>query len=178
MIFDRLTTGLALAALLTACAGDGTNAPSAPSYAIGAGHNSAVHTVTTTAVNFGLVNPCNSETIQFSGTQVVELTNVATEEDLANGFVIHNQTRMLLDATGTGSVTGATYEIHQVSNQDFESPSPAAPSFEAKFQIITQVTSSVDGLDFRVHQLVHGVLSPTMDQVLFTRNVLETSCRG
>jgi hypothetical protein len=33
-------------------------------------------------------------------------------------------------------------------------------------------------VDFRVRQLIHGVLAPSMDQVLFGTNVLEMTCRG
>ena len=178
MTLHRFTAGLVLAVVLTACAGDPADTPSGPSYAIGAGHNAADHVTTTTQVSFSLVSPCNGETIPFSGTQVIENTKVATPEDLENGFSVHNQLRMLVDATGTGSVTGASYSIHQVSSQNFESPSPPAPQFEAKFQMTSQVKSSVDGLDFRVRQLIHGVLAPSMDQLKFTANVLETTCGG
>jgi hypothetical protein len=80
-------------------------------------------------------------------------------------------------ATGTGPTSGATYAIHDIITQNFESPSPPAPQFTASVHESFKVTSSDPALTFRFKVLIHAVLSPGSGFKL-TKAVEEATCQG
>ena len=177
MLDLRLTTVLLLGAALTACTDDDTaTAPGGPSFAEDAGHNAAEHIKEVNAVSFEFESPCNGEIITFSGTEVLTATFVDTPEALENGNSVHNHFTSRTDATGTGSVSGATYSIHDIITQNFESPSPPAPQFTASVRENFKVTSTDPGLDFRFKVLIHAVANPSSGFKL-TKELEEATCQ-
>ena len=179
MISHRMIAGVLLGAALAACDQNGAApSPTEPSFAIDAGHNAAEHIKEVNQVSFEIVNPCNGEVIVFSGTEVLRATFVDKPENLENGFSVHNNLVSQVDATGTGPSSGATYSIHDIVTQNFESPSPPAPQFTASFHDTAKVTSSDPALDFTIKQLVHVLLNPGTAEFTVTKDQLEVTCQG
>jgi hypothetical protein len=178
MRIERLaTSALFAAAVLTGCAGD--DAPTAPALAVGdAGHNAADHFRTRTTVDFEIESPCNGEVIAFSGEEIDQMTFVGTREALDAGQDVHEEFQANVSATGTGPVSGATYAIHDVAHETFDSPSPPAPQFTFSFHETLHVTSGVPGLNFVFRQLIHLVKQPSADAFKVTQDVETAECRS
>jgi hypothetical protein len=175
----RTISGLLLGAVLAACDQSGAApSPTEPSFAEDAGHNAAEHIKEVNQVSFELENPCNGEVIVMSGTEVLQATFVDKPENLENGFSVHNQFQSQVDATGTGPLSGATYSMHDVTIQNFESPSPPAPQFTASFHETAQVTSSDPTLDFVFKALVHVLLNPGTAEFTVTKDREEGTCKA
>jgi hypothetical protein len=179
MISYRTTTGLLLGAALVACDQSGAaRSPTEPSFAEDAGHNAAEHIREVHQVSFEIENPCNGEVIVVSGTEVDQATYVDKPENLENGFSVHNHLQLQIDATGTGPLSGATYSIHDIVMQNFESPSPPAPQFTALFHETAKVTSSDPALGFSFKALVHVLLNPGTAEFTVTKDVQYATCQG
>lgn len=103
-------------------------------------------------------------------------TLVDTREHLDNGNFLHSEMQSNFSATGTGSVTGASYTIHDVSHESFDSPSVPAPQFNASFHETFHVTSSNPDLGFS-SQLVHVLNSPATGFKV-TRDTESATCHG
>jgi hypothetical protein len=178
MIRYPLAAGLLLAAALTACTDhDLATAPDRPSFAEDAGHNAADHIREVNAVSFEIENPCNGELVVFSGTEVRTGTFVDKPENLENGFSVHSHFTIQTDATGTGQVSGATYTLHDIFTENFESPSPPAPQFTGSVHGSSRVTSSDPALSFRFRLLIHVLASPAAGFKL-TKELEEATCTG
>ena len=179
MISSRTIAGLLLGVSLAACDQTGAGrSPTEPSLAEDAGHNAAQHVTEVNEVSFEIENPCNGEVIMFSGTEVLQATYVDKPENLENGNSVHNYLHSQVDATGTGPLSGATYSIHGVSMENFESPSPPAPQFTARFHDTAKATSSDPALDFTIKQLVHVLLNPGTAEFTVTKDVEAVTCQG
>jgi hypothetical protein len=164
-------------AALNACAGDDdVTAPTGPAFAEGAGHNSVVHIRETQAISFEFENPCNGEVIVFTGTENLHGTLVGPDPE--SGSTPHNHFHSQVEATGTGPVSGATYSIHDIFSQSFQSPSGPAPQFTASLHEKFKATSSDPGLSFRFKLLVHVVLNPSLNEFKLTKELEEATCRG
>ena len=179
MPLHRIIPGLVAAALLAACSTEEpSTAPASPDFRVEeAGHNAVDHFQTTEALSFELDSPCNGEVIAFSGEVTTQGTFVDTREHLDNGNVLHSEIQSSFSATGTGSVTGASYTIRDVSHESFDSPSVPAPQFTASFNETFHVTSSVGDLGFSFRQLVHVLNSPATGFKV-TRDTESATCRG
>jgi hypothetical protein len=167
------------AALLAACSTEQpSTAPGSPDLRVEeAGHNTADHFKTTEPLSLELESPCNGEAIVFTGEVTTQGTFVDTREHLDNGNSLHSEIQSSFSATGTGAVTGASYTIHDVSHESFDSPSVPAPQFTASFYETFHVTSSVGALSFSFRQLVH-VLSTPATGFKVTRDTESATCRG
>jgi hypothetical protein len=177
MIIHRLAIGLLLAAGLVACdAENGVTPPSSPSFAEDAGHNRVEHIRTTQPISFEFQNPCNGEVIVFTGTERLHATLVGPEPE--SGNTPHNHFHSRVEATGTGPISGATYSIHDVFSQSFQSPSGPAPQFTASLHENFKATSSDPALNFRFKLLVHVVLNPALSEFKLTKEREEATCRG
>jgi hypothetical protein len=179
MPLHRIVPALVAAALLAACSSEEpSTAPASPGLRVEeAGHNAADQFKITEPLSFELDSPCNGETIVFTGEVTTQGTFVDTREHLDNGNSIHSEIQSSLSATGTGSVTGASYTIHDVSHESFDSPSVPAPQFTASFHETFHVTSSDRGLDFSFRQLVHVLNSPATGFKV-TRDTETAICHG
>ena len=179
MTSSRTISVLLLGATLAGCDQSGAaRSLTDPSLAEDAGHNAAEHVKAVQQVSFEIENPCNGEVIVFSGTENLQATLVDKPENLANGNSVHNQVRSQVDATGTGPLSGATYTIHDINTENFESPSPPAPQFTASIHDNAKVTSSDPALNFTIKQLVHVVLNPGTAEFTVTKDQLDVSCQG
>jgi hypothetical protein len=164
-------------AFLNACAGDdAVTAPTVPAFVEGAGHNSVVQIRETQPVSFEVENPCNGEVIVFTGTEDLQGTLIGPNPE--SGATPHNHFNSQVDATGTGPVSGATYSIHDIFSQNFQSPSGPAPQFTASLHESLNATTSVPGLSFRFKLLVHVVLNPSLNEFKLTKELEEATCRG
>ena len=160
-------TGAAMlmATLLTGCGAEaGPTAENASGLLADAtSPNTADHFKTVEAVTFEGQNPCNGELITFTGTAAIQITLVDTREHLDAGFWNHMEFQQHVTASGTGSESGATYTINDISHEGFESPNPLAPHFTFTEHATTRVTSDIAGLSFIVHFVFHGVVPSGQD---------------
>ena len=114
------------------------------------------------------VNPCNGETIVFSGVAIYRIVEVDGGE--------HSIFQTSSYSTGTGSVSGATYTAHLISHETFNTPSADAPQLEFFANANVRILSSVPQLSYTAHFVNHGVLTPTGEFKL-TRNVDRVECK-
>ena len=96
------------------------------------------------------VNPCNGETIQFTGTLVGQVTTMLTH------FELHT----VISATGTGLTTGAAYTFYVNHHEAFNSPTPEALNFTYRFLERDKATSTTPGLSFAGHSYFNFVALP------------------
>lgn len=95
-------------------------------------------------------NPCNGETIQFTGTLVGQVTTMLTH------FELHT----IISATGTGLTTGAAYTFSVNHHESFNSPTPEALNFTYRFLERDKATSTTPGLSFAGHAYFNFVALP------------------
>jgi hypothetical protein len=149
-------TGAAVlaAALLTGCGSDSD--PTAASTAGPLADAMSSHTVDHFSINEPFpgadvfVNPCNGETIQFTGTLVGQVTTMLTH------FELHT----VISATGTGLTTGAAYTFYVNAHESFNSPTPEALNFTYRFLERDKATSTTPGLSFAGHSYFNFVAFP------------------
>ena len=163
------------AATLTAC--DGTDAPTAPRIqprVEDAGHNSAQHVSSTTALDETIESPCNGETIHLTGTVREQATIVGDPEDFPAH--IHGEHSGVVSESGIGLTTGASYEFRDSFHGLFNSPSIPAVNFEFTEHDTGRMTSSTPGLSFTLRFFIHGVGLPT-GEFKVTKQVESVECR-
>jgi len=149
-------TGAAMlaAVLLTGCGSDSD--PTAASTAGPLADATSSHTVDHFSINEPFpgsdvfVNPCNGETIQFTGTLVGQVTTMLTH------FELHT----VISATGTGLTTGAAYTFYVNDHESFNSPTPEALNFTYRFLERDKATSTTPGLSFAGHAYLNFVALP------------------
>jgi hypothetical protein len=163
MTFTRVA--ILTAAFLTGCGsesnptGESTTSPTAYEIA----HNTADHFTAVEAVSFEIESPCNGESITLTGTAESQVTYVDTRENLDAGNSVHTEFQQRTIATGTGSVTGATYTINDIFHEGFDSPNPPAPHATFGSHSMTRVTSNVAGLSFSGHFVFQAVIPSGQD---------------
>ena len=160
-------TGVAIltAAFLTGCGSEssptGESTPGPTAYVIA--HNTADHFTAVEAVSFEIESPCNGESITLTGTAESQVTYVDTRENLDAGNSVHTEFQQHTTATGTGSVTGATYTIDDVYHEGFNSPNPPAPHVTFGARGVTRVSSDIAGLSFSGHFVFQAVIPSGQD---------------
>ncbi|MEO6056384.1 MAG: hypothetical protein ABIQ49_06050 [Gemmatimonadales bacterium] len=161
-----LTGAAMVAALLIGCDADSTpTAQTTPGVTADAtDHNVADHFKSVEAVTFSDgVNPCNGEQITFTGTVESQVTVIGTRGMLDAGNYLHREYQQHVRATGTGSVTGATYTINDIFHESFNSPNVPAPHLTLGDHATTHVTSDLPGLSFKAHFVFHLVVPSGKD---------------
>jgi hypothetical protein len=161
-------TGAAMlaAAILTGCGAEAVpTAQTTPGLTADAtDHNVADHFKSVEIVTFSdAVNPCNGEQITFTGTAKSQMTLVDTREHLDAGNWLHMEFQQHVQATGTGSETGATYTINDIFHESFDSPNVPAPHLTLGDHATTHVTSDLPGLSFKAHFVFHLVVPSGKD---------------
>jgi hypothetical protein len=149
-------TGAAVlaAALLTGCGSDSD--PTAANTAGALADATRSQTVDHFSINEPFpgaevfVNPCNGETIQFTGTLVGQVTSMDT----------HYELHIVISATGTGLTTGAAYTFYVNQHESFNSPTPEALNFTYRFLERDKATSTTPGLSFAGHSYFNFVALP------------------
>ena len=166
------------AGFLTGCGsessptGESTSSPTA--YAIA--HNTADHFTAVDPVTFMIDSPCNGESITLTGTAESQITNVDTRENLDAGNSVHMEFLQRTTATGTGSVSGATYTLNDVYHESFESPNPPAPHATFGAGGMTRVSSDIAGLSFSGHLVFQAVI-PSGQDFKVTTSMEKVACR-
>ena len=149
-------TGAAVlaAALLTGCGSDSD--PTAANTAGPLADATSSHTVDHFSITEPFpgadvfVNPCNGETIQFTGTLVGQVTTMLT----------HFELHVVISATGTGLTTGAAYTFYVNRHEAFNSPTPDALNFTYRFLERDKATSTTPGLSFAGHSYFNVAVFP------------------
>ncbi len=165
------------AAFLTACGSETSptaeDGPGLTAYAIA--HNTADHFKSVEPVTFDVENPCNGESITFTGTARSQVTFVDTREHLDAGSSLHAEFQQHTTATGTGSESGAIYTINDIFHEGFESPNPPAPHATFTAHGMTRVRSNIDGLSFRAHSVFQAVI-PSGQEFKVTTSLDRLTC--
>lgn len=159
-------TGVAMlaAAFLTGCDADSSpTAQTTPGLTADVtDHNVADHFKSVTSVTFSDgVNPCNGEQITFTGTAESQLTVIGSREMLDAGSFLHREYQQHVQATGTGSETGATYTINDIFHESFDTPNGSHGALGD--HATTHVTSDLPGLSFIAHFVFHLVVPSGKD---------------
>ena len=173
---SRYLAALTAAALLGACAQEPATAPSTPSLAEDAGHNTADHFTIDDPIEFQFESPCTGELIDFTGRETGQLTMVDTREHLDNGNSVHFEHQGRVVATGVGQTTGAIYRINDVFHESFQSPSPPAPQVTVMFEETLRVTGTAPGTGFTLRVQFHLVHQPFAPDVKVTRDIESVRC--
>jgi hypothetical protein len=140
-----------LGTLMTGCGSEsGTTADNAFGFAADATDRTTNHVWESNLVEETVVNPCNGETIQFTGTGVGQGNFV----DVA-GNNLHREFHAVISETGTGQTTGATYILHANYHEVFDSPTGPAPNFTFGIQDRGHVISSTPELSFTWLYTIH-----------------------
>lgn len=147
---------LVLGTLLAGCGDEsGPTAESAPVLMADASGRTIDHFNESVPVEETIVNPCNGETIHFSGTGDGQGTT-----NLIEGSFLHQELHAVINETGTGETTGATYTLQANFHEVFNSPNLAAPDFTLGVKDRGHVISSTPELSFTwlytIHFLVTG----------------------
>jgi hypothetical protein len=145
-------------------------------FTVGAGREAFAQATTTTTnetVPFTstLFNPCNGDTVTFSGN--MHVTNTMTTD--ADGGT-HLRTHInYQDVTGTGVPSGITYKVRTVTNE--VSNDNDGPQYEATVISTVKLIAHGPALDFYLRTVMHVTVNANGQT---TSNVQETSieCRG
>lgn len=146
-------TGAALlmGTLLTGCGTEsGTTADNALGLAADATDRTTNHVWESDPVEETIVNPCNGETIQFTGTGVGQGNFVNVPDNN-----LHREFHAVISEAGTGQTTGATYTLHANYHEVFDSPTVPALNFTFGVQDRGHVISSTPGLSFTWLYTIH-----------------------
>jgi len=173
-------TGVAMlaAAFLTGCDADSSpTAQTTPGLTADVtDHNVADHFKSVTTVTFSdAVNPCDGEQITFTGTVESQVTVIGSREMLDAGNYLHREYQQHVQATGTGSETGATYTINDIFHESFDWPNGSAPHLTLGDHATTHVTSDLPGLSFKAHFVFHLVV-PSGKDFKVTTTVDRVTC--
>jgi hypothetical protein len=115
------------------------------------------------------VNPCNGEEIVWSGVATYRIIEVDGGE--------HSIFQSSAYSTGTGLESGATYTSHDVSHENFNTPSETAPQLEFFANTNARAISSVPELSFTAHFVNHVLVLPS-GEFKVTRNVDRVECKA
>jgi hypothetical protein len=150
----RLTGAAMLAAaLLTGCGAEaGPTSENAPVLTAKATDRTTTHVWQSDPIEETVVNPCNGETIRFTGSGVGQGNFVDV-----SGNNLHREFHAVISETGTGETTGATYRLHATYHEVFDSPSGPALDFTFGVTDRGQVISSTSTLSFTWLYTIHFV---------------------
>ncbi len=181
MMRSLTLTGAAIltAAFITGCGGEsGPTAENTPTLTADAtDHNTVDHLSYVEPATFAFNSPCNGELITFVGENDIQVTKVAPRADLDQGYYLHYELLSRTRATGTGAETGATYTIHDIYRESFNSPNGPAPHVTGGTGGVSHITSSLPGLSFNTRFLFHFVV-PSDKEFKVTREVETITCKG
>ena len=160
------TRWLALSALLAACEGaePGPTAENASDLAAVERHV-AQHSTSTIPEDSYSINPCNGETVHFTGIITDQVNTVAVGD-----ATLHLEDQGTLSASGTGLSTGVSYRVHASSGVTFNFPNPTAANATFTERDHFHFHADTRGLDFMGAFFVHVVVLPS-GEVKVTREV-------
>ena len=118
-------------------------------------------------VSGAVFNPCNGETVTFSG---IDHFTVHVTFDGAGGF--HADAHDNIHVTATGSL-GNSYEGNQEDNNPFN----GRVGFEQTFGLTFSEISTGSAPNFEVHVLQHITVNPNGTVTVFFSN-FSSNCRG
>lgn len=148
-------TALLMGTLLTGCGTEsGPNTESAATFATGGTDRTTNHVWESGPVEETVINPCNGETIHFTGSGVGQGNFV----DVA-GNNLHREFHAVVTETGTGETTGATYTLRANYHEAFNSPTGPAPNFTFGIQDRGHVDSSIPELSFTWLYTIHFLVT-------------------
>src|SRR5215210_1681910 len=159
-------------ALMTGCGAEsGPTAESAPGLTADA--KIADHFQVREIITFDAENPCNGELITFTGESFYQMTVVGTQEEGPDaGTPVHFAFQGVVQVTGTGSESGASYTAYDTYHEGYNAPHNYLE--RGSFH----VTSSLPSLSFYGYFDFHVVVLPT-GEFTVTRDVPVTEeCRA
>jgi hypothetical protein len=156
---------LALTALLAACEGaePDPTAENAPGFA--AERHVVQHSTSTIPEDGFSINPCNGETVHFTGIITEQVNTVAVGD-----ATLHLEVQDLFSASGTGLATAVSYRVHATSGVNFNSPTPTAPNAVFTERDHFHFHADTRGLDFMGAFFIHVIVLPS-GEVKVTREV-------
>src|SRR5215213_8698128 len=110
------------AALLTGCGAEsGPTAENTPGLTADA--KIADHFQVREVITFEVENPCNGELITFTGESFYQMTVVGTQEEGPDaGTPVHFAFQGVVQVTGTGSESGASYTLYDTYHEGYNAP--------------------------------------------------------
>jgi hypothetical protein len=172
-------TAILMGTLLTGCGAEsGPTAVNGPGpMADVTGPKTVDHSVFTDQIEETVVNPCNGETIQFTGTAVGQSNIVSVP-----GGPLHREIHAVISETGIGLRTGVSYTLHGTYHEVQQSPTGTALSFTFGLQDRGHVKSATPRLSFTWLYAIHFVGLPS-GEVKVTKDIgiddhYITECRG
>jgi hypothetical protein len=113
-----------------------------------------------TPVSFSLTNPCNGETVDFSG--IAHLVSHATTDDTGG---IHEMFELNLQASGTGTQSGARYQISEGTSGVASSSATGAEEFTFPTRLL--VIGEGTAPNFVAHTVAHVTLNANGEFTVF-----------
>ena len=159
-------SGILTVFFLAACGSDSgpTTENSVASVATASVAKTAAHFSETIPVVETVINPCNGETVNFSGTVFIQGGQVSSDGPL------HSELHARVRQTGIGEETGVTYTLRATFHEIFESPTGPALNSTVGATDRGFVQSSDASLSFRWLYAFHAIVQPDGD-VMITRLV-------
>ncbi len=169
-VTPTLTLAAMATALLTGCGAEvGPTADNTTGLtADAADQNTAHHFKSVEPFTEPLVNPCNGETIVFSGVAVVQING---DRD-----GLHFEFFTSAEGTGTGPESGATYTYHLDAAHENNNWSPDRLHATFTGGANARIISDLPGLSFTAHFVFHGVLLPS-GEFKVTRSLDRVECK-
>jgi hypothetical protein len=91
------------------------------------------------------------------------------------GGLLHFEMHDVVHETGTGSATGASYQLHDVTQEGFNSPSVSASNLIYTYWDKYHVMSKTPGLSFTGQVFIHVVVLPN-GELKVTRELESVEC--
>lgn len=143
-----------LAALLTACGSEaGPTAENAPVLPVAS--HVAEHSTSTVPEDALALNPCNGETVHFTGTITQQTTVVSVD-----GGALHIELTERLSATGIGLTSGVAYRVTAGDGMTFNSPSGDALNATLTGRDRFHFQAETPGLSFTGASFIHVLALP------------------
>jgi hypothetical protein len=121
-------------------------------------------------VSFSVTNPCNGETVEFSG--IAHLVSHGTTDDTGG---IHEMFELNLQANGTGTESGARYQISEGTSGVANSSATGAEEFTFPTRLL--VIGEGPTPNFVVHTVAHVTLNAKGEFTVFFVHE-KAECKG